>query len=277
MTDATPTPDDELVSAYLDGEAPEAAARVEADPALRARLAAFRRVGAAVGAPVEVAAADARERAIARALEAAAGEPVVDLDEARARVRARRRSRWLPVAAVAAAVLLLVAAVPLLSRLNRDSGDDLAATAAATTSAAGAGDTSSAEGNEVASQEAQERRDLGVVDDEAALRRAVEDALVGQEPDAVLSASTTAGATAGDASNQPGPADSAAPPAACDDSIAALFPDLGAILLTGAATLRGEPVAVYVYELADPGDGPTRQLLALNPSTCEIVNAQTFS
>jgi negative regulator of sigma E activity len=276
MTDPTPHPDDELVSAYLDGEASaEEIARVDADPALRTRLAAFRQVRAAVGAAVEAPAAADRERAVARALEAGVRRPVADLDDARARARARRRTRWVPVASVAAAVLLLLAAVPLLSRLGDDSSDDLAATAAATTTA-GASDASAEEDNEAASPQAHERRALGVVDDEAALRHAVEDALVGEAPAAVLSASTTApvaGGAAGD-SSQP---DAAAPaPTTCEESIAVLFPDLGVLLLTGEATLRGEPVEVFVYRLADPGAGPTRQLLALSPSTCAIVNAQTF-
>jgi negative regulator of sigma E activity len=275
MTDPTPHPDDELVSAYLDGEASaEEIARVDADPALRTRLAAFRQVRAAVGAPVEAPAAADRDRAVARALEAGVRRPVADLDDARAR-RARRRSRWVPVASVAAAVLLLLAAVPLLSRLGEDSNDDLAATAAATTTA-GAADASAEEGTEAASPQAHERRALGVVDDEAALRHAVEDALAGEAPAAVFSASTTAPAGGGAAGDSTQPDAAAPPPATCEESIAVLFPDLGVLLLTGEATLRGEPVEVFVYRLTDPGAGPTRQLLALSPSTCAIVNAQTF-
>src|SRR5690349_6571253 len=68
MTEPTPRPDDELVSAVLDGEATaDERARVEADPAARARLAELTTVRDRVAAPVTVP-ADARERAISAAL-----------------------------------------------------------------------------------------------------------------------------------------------------------------------------------------------------------------
>src|SRR5688572_8576296 len=68
MTDAMLPPDDELVAAVLDGEATaDERARVEADPALRARLAQFAEVRRRVAAPVTVP-PDARERAMAAAL-----------------------------------------------------------------------------------------------------------------------------------------------------------------------------------------------------------------
>lgn len=70
MTDPTPRPDDELVSAVLDGEATAVErARVEADPAARTRLAELAAVRDRVAAPVAVPPA-AREQAVAAALAA---------------------------------------------------------------------------------------------------------------------------------------------------------------------------------------------------------------
>jgi hypothetical protein len=69
MTDFAPRPDDEIVSAHLDGEAtPDEAARVEADPGSRERLEQFDAVRAEVAAPVR-ADAVAREAALAAALD----------------------------------------------------------------------------------------------------------------------------------------------------------------------------------------------------------------
>lgn len=70
MTDPTPRPDDELVSAVLDGEAAlDERALVEGDPAARARLAELAAVRDRVAAPVTVP-ADTREQALAAALAA---------------------------------------------------------------------------------------------------------------------------------------------------------------------------------------------------------------
>jgi hypothetical protein len=118
MTDFDPTPDDELVSAYLDGEAtPAERAVVEGDPRLLARVSELRAVATAVGAPVSPADA-ARDRLIAQALAAAPPvAPVVSLDAAR-----RRRQRiGVTIASVAAALVALLA-LPVL--LDDGSSDD---------------------------------------------------------------------------------------------------------------------------------------------------------
>lgn len=111
--DDAPT-DDEVVSAVLDGEAtPEEVARVEADPVLRARLAAFRSAAAAVGAPVTPADPAARDAAVAAAL--AAADELADreasggaVDELAARRTSRppgRTGTWLAAAAVLAVLV----------------------------------------------------------------------------------------------------------------------------------------------------------------------------
>src|SRR5690242_15956422 len=90
MTDPTPRPDDELVSAVLDGEATaDERALVEADPASRQRLSELRAARDLVAAPIAVPAA-ARESAIAAALaEFDAGRPAAtDLVASRPRTGA---------------------------------------------------------------------------------------------------------------------------------------------------------------------------------------------
>lgn len=123
---------DQLVSAHLDGATtPEEAARIEADPAARARLAQLRGVRDALRTPTPVD-AGARETAVAAALAAFDDErdlaPVTSLAE----VAARRSPapRALRLVGIAAAVLLLAALVPLLTEVGGDDQDDVAGSAA---------------------------------------------------------------------------------------------------------------------------------------------------
>ncbi|HSL56296.1 MAG TPA: zf-HC2 domain-containing protein, partial [Acidimicrobiales bacterium] len=75
MTSTPLPPDDELVSAYLDGEASDdERARVEGDPVLVARVAELRAAAAAVAAPVDPLDEVTRRRLIDASL--AAGAPV---------------------------------------------------------------------------------------------------------------------------------------------------------------------------------------------------------
>ncbi|MDY7100452.1 MAG: hypothetical protein S0880_04630 [Actinomycetota bacterium] len=126
--------DDELVSAYLDGETTaEETARVENDPALLARVEGLREVRALLAAPVTVGASD-RDAAITAALAAFGGgdatdpgtspggdvendvvAPVVSLSSR----RRRRMQQWLS----AAAVVVAVAAVVGLMSLAGNGGD----------------------------------------------------------------------------------------------------------------------------------------------------------
>lgn len=152
MTDLDPLlPDDELVSAVLDGEATaEEVARVEADPALRARLEELRRLSTRVATPPPTAPAlAAREDLIAAALTAAGRDErdapesghvaeVVDLG-------ARRRvpPPWVLGVAAAIAVLVLLA-VPLALRDDGTKQDTAAAptTVVETNAAEGGGERS---------------------------------------------------------------------------------------------------------------------------------------
>ena len=151
MTDPMPPPDDEIVSAVLDGEATaDERARVESDRGSRERLAHFEEVRRQVAAPVPVP-ADARERALAAALTAfdasTATEPAppteaspmtadtepprtsaAPVDELAAR-RARPK-RGLQILAAAAAIVVVLIGVGAVVRTSNQA-DTLATSAPA--------------------------------------------------------------------------------------------------------------------------------------------------
>jgi hypothetical protein len=130
MTDSTPDPElDELVTAYLDGEATAAErARVQGDPALLARAEQLRAVSRMVAEPVDGPDAVLRDAHIAAALAASSTSPVVTAMPAR-----RNRPDLLRFASVAAVVLAILVAVPLL--LSNTGGDDADMAATEATSA----------------------------------------------------------------------------------------------------------------------------------------------
>lgn len=160
--------DDELVSAWIDGELPpDVAARVDADPALRARADALRLVAAAVAEPV-VPPAGAAEDAVTRAVEGAA--PIIPLPRRRATA-----GRW--VAAIAAALLVVVLAAVGLH--DASTGTDRSSTAAGpvtttTTTAATAaarGSAGAANGGAFQGADSAAGADLGDVDGPETLRQ----------------------------------------------------------------------------------------------------------
>ena len=159
MTDFSSHPDDEIVSAHLDGEAaPDEAARIEGDPRSRERLEQFDTVRAEVAAPVPpdpsareaalAAALDVFDREVAPQLEAAApttstaasGAPAVRDSAAGADGRARttptgpvapvvdlstrRRARGIQLLSAAAAILVVLGVVGALRVAQRS--DDVA-------------------------------------------------------------------------------------------------------------------------------------------------------
>lgn len=120
MNDMSPA-DDELLSSYLDDEAtPDEVARIESDPTLLARVEELRAARDLIATPVSPLAAAEIDALIESALEASATTPVVTGIE---RARRRRSDRVRMVVAVAAGVLLLAIAVPVLGSLGGDSDD----------------------------------------------------------------------------------------------------------------------------------------------------------
>jgi hypothetical protein len=199
MADPTPLSDDELVSAYIDGElTADERARVESDPDLLAILRLMNPVVAATRAPVAPLSPDASARLIGRALDAisteapetadAAMAPVVDLTAR----RARRNQMLTRVGAVAAGVLVVALAGAAIRAgtdsstsdetasvsaedasdevQDRSSGDDAgdAASEESGTDAMAAEMAPAAEGDEAVSADGADAEAAGGVDEDSA-------------------------------------------------------------------------------------------------------------
>ena len=140
MNDFDPTLD-EIVSAYVDGEATAAErAQVEADPALLERVATFRRLHQSVGATIEPASAEAQRSMIARALRETT-VPVPTLQSRRAR---RFAAAAQPFAIAAAVIAAIIGFGAFIATGDHDEGDSGSTALSATTrsdafAAAGAG------------------------------------------------------------------------------------------------------------------------------------------
>jgi hypothetical protein len=180
MSDFDPTLD-EIVSAYVDGEATAAErAQVEADPALLERVATFRRLQDAVATTSQPASAEAQRALVARALRDTA-PPVATVQSIRSR-RVAAAAR--PLAIAAAVIAALIGFGALVANTDDDSGDSASTAASATTRAsafaeAGAADNaaqaapvpSAAGGTTLAAVSAPPF--LGVFADEAAVRQSL--------------------------------------------------------------------------------------------------------
>lgn len=162
MTELDPSERDELVSAYLDGEAtPAERAQVEADPDLMERVQLLSQISEMVRAPVAV---DARLRGdqIAAALEASNTAPNVTS------LAAPRKGRDKPLNWImsAAAVLLLIAlAVPVL-RSGSDDDDGAVASEAVAQSDDSAASSDSFDGAANAAPPADAAEELAVTDEQ---------------------------------------------------------------------------------------------------------------
>jgi hypothetical protein len=279
-TGLTGSPDDEIASAVLDGEAtPDEVARVAREPQLAERVEAFRAVQAAVAEPVSPPSASARDHAVATAVAAAAtqsagSETASDTEggsiaggENRVRplVRPKRAGRtWSIAAAVAAAVLIPLAAVAVLS--SGESQDDSASSGGET-----AADQFEAADDEVVtstapsldsaeSQVAEDEPDLGAIDDADELREvasadlrstrsaesATDVAPSAGESDAPAP-STTVPVTPSEGATSFG-AETATP---CTAAAQSADPSLDTLVYTAKATYQGTPVWVEVYRSAD--------------------------
>ena len=174
--------DDELISAYLDGEiGPDEAARIERDPQAQARAAELAAVQAAVAEPIPPLASADRDRlraAAAAAAPAAAVRPI-------AAARGRRSRAFVPLAAAAGIVAIVLGAMAVLRNLDDGSGDSAdwsAASAPATVqsaSDASAGDMAGADMAEDAeaemAAEPEPESDYSAFDDDMAETTAADD------------------------------------------------------------------------------------------------------
>ena len=134
--------EDELVSAYLDGEAtPAEIAEVEQNDALLARVEQLRSVRDAMAAPVAPMSAEQREQMISAALAVADAENA-PRREARIVPLHRRRETLLAVAA-AAVLLAAVVSAGLIASRGGDESDEMAAEATSAEAAAPADEAAS--------------------------------------------------------------------------------------------------------------------------------------
>lgn len=133
MTDLPPSPDDEIVSAVLDGEATDdERARVDDDPELARRLTELRGVSAAVAEPVVPLDELSAHRLIDRAIDDAGAAPAIP----RTSPRWWRGGLGVGIGSAAVVVLLALAVVPVLLS-GGDEDDDFATADLDTTEADG--------------------------------------------------------------------------------------------------------------------------------------------
>ena len=222
--------DDELISAYLDGEAdPDEAARIERDPQARARAAELAAAQAAVAEPVPPL-PDAK-RARLRAVAVAAAPPAAPARPISA-ASPRRSRAFIPLAAAAGIAAVVLGAMAVLRSADDDRGDSAdwsAASAPATVqseSDASADDMAPADMAVTAEAEVAaepESGDLAFDDDMAeaaeaddtgapAVEDSAEEAMTADEAAAEMPAATTAEPTpatesADTGQGEPGPTD----------------------------------------------------------------------
>lgn len=296
--------DDEALSAALDGEASAAGAgHLDRCPDCRARVDHLRSVQALVATapPVDPA---RRERALAAAV--AAMEPLAPRRTGGATTTAPRRTgrrrRWTvdlaPWVGVAALVLLVALAVPLLAG---GGGDDDAGEAETTAGdvAAGSGEQSAAAATPAPAVDV---GDLGVLAAGADLRPVVDRALGqveeldgtgpsadaaggGQEAgeqeggeaagdDAARATTTSPAQASGGAADTTAPTPGTDGAAVCEAAVRAQLPDAGALLLTGTATVDEAPAVVHGF--AAPRERPTVLVALVAVDGCRIVTFQSY-
>jgi hypothetical protein len=245
-------PDDDLVSAVLDGEAtPGEEARVRADPVLADRLAEFARVRRMVGGPVDPVDDAARDLVVGRAVAAAGveedvGADVIGLDRARDR-RGADRSRRVVIAA-AAVVGALALAGGLLSLADDDGSVDQAGGTADEAADAATGDVGVPE------------LDLGAVDDPETLRRRINEGTGLAERGGAQGEDPADGAEA-ESGTAAGPPDGGPPEAGptaltvedCAIRLLETRPQLIGQLAQGTVTYQGTDAYVLAYNDADLG------------------------
>jgi hypothetical protein len=263
-------PDDDLVSAVLDGEATdEERARVAADPVLAARLAEFAAAADQVAEPVAPRAAADRDRAIT----AAVAEWQRREDVVVAMRRPHRRHNQHILAVAAAMLVILLAAGFLIAQVGdgTGSGNDTAASGSddSATDAESASDTVAAEAGDTGDGDAAAFDDnatysLGAVADDEAVRNAlvaagaVNQSTLGTDDGASDAVTGTTVASLPEAAPVPGGSDD------CQIRLEEADPSLDGRLVKASATFAGDPAVVYVFGTADGG----RQVTVVTADTC---------
>ena len=157
-------PDDEALSAAVDGQDPAAAKHAETCTACQARMATLSRAATLVATPVAPVADQDRDRAVAAAISASTGVFAPP-------VAGQGRGRWRPALVAAAAVVLLVGLVAGLTTLSgRDTKKAATSSGAQSATSARRDLVAGGAASETAGGAVTLAADLGDVPDEAALR-----------------------------------------------------------------------------------------------------------
>ena len=243
-------PDDEALSAHLDGEEPQVRVHVESCTACTARLAELRRVRAAVGAPVTPPPAWQRDATIARALDAV-GHP-----------RGARRAR----AGIAAAILLVLGAAIGLSQLSHSAKRD-----ALKTTGAARGTEAGAAAPSTTAIAATDLGDLGALTDTAALRARVQPTVAQLKAAAPKAAGTVR--ESAQTGRQCAKGDCAE--RRCVDAARSLDPANVSPAAAGTATWQGTPAEVLVYAVA--GRPGAARVYVLAQADCRVLEFQSYA
>jgi hypothetical protein len=248
--------DDELASAYLDDATTAAErARVDSDPALRARVDELRAVRDALAGPIEPPTTVVRDRAVRAALDSAT---VVELRPPPAAPRWR-------VASIAAAILVVLVAAGLLVNAQRDSTTSSTALAPVSSSLGAASERSAAAagGPAVANSASTSRPALGSFADRDSLvqlvRTTARDRLTNADH-TPPSSSTTASAAAAPAAGGAGTFSTTS--AGCAVSPPATAPRA---VYSATAVLEQRPVQLDVFA---NGEGNALVLVVTDATTC---------
>ena len=253
-------PDDEALSAHLDGEEPQVRVHVESCTACTARLAGLRRVRAAVGAPVTPPPAWQRDATIARALEAVG------------RAGGARRAH---AGGIAAAILLVLGAAVGLSQLSHSAKRD-----ALKTTGAARGTEAGAAAPSTTAIAATDLGDLGALSDTAALRARVQpivarlDAGVPGAPNAAAAKAAGTVPESVQRGRQFGTGDSAAA-RRCVDAARALDPANVSLAAAGTVTWQGTPAEVLLYAVA--GRRGAARVYVLAQADCRVLEFQSYA
>lgn len=281
--------DDEAISAHLDGEATSAeSAHLASCGACSTRLAELRAASAAIGAPVAID-GDRREAAIAAALAEAPAPPSAAADARVVPLSSRRRGipSWL---AAAAALLVVVALVPLVNGLRSDDVDEAATSAADDPEVTleqefveeFAADSPTIDAGDIGELDPRGVRDLvlGAIGGGTSRRTTADegaDASTSGQAEESAGGAGAGGVAADGAEGAPTPAASggqaAATPAPCEDAARADFPDLLALRYRAVGTYEGAEQSVLAFEL----DSGRIRVLVLAIDTCEITIVQELA
>ncbi|HZQ27440.1 MAG TPA: hypothetical protein VFA94_07060 [Acidimicrobiales bacterium] len=272
---STPHPDDEALSAALDGEDTAdvaAAAHAVTCDRCRARLAEFDAVRAAVAAPVAPADQVARARAIAAALDVSGASPAPGDDIGLAPPRRKAAAPRPSLLAAAAVLVALAVAVPLLVDRGRSSPSKTSTAASSGASAIDGGD-------------------LGSQQDPQALLAVVRSA-VNENGRTAAGAADSSGPFAGNgaASTTTAGAAAAAPttgtPSAaeartnkqlvgtppCQSATRETYgKGLGPLAYTATLTWQGQPAVLLAYRLSPPSGSFQYRAFVVARSSCELL------